>query len=175
MIQIAALWGTISGVLYILITWFSIHYRIELNEKMPIWPLLNTGLYVLILGFCIFFGMQKIKNKLYAETGINYGQALYTGVIISIITGVLSGFFFLVYIEYFNSTLGYQIATEMKLLMIQNKKTSKEITETVFQIKNQYQPINLMMSSLIGTTTMGIICSSILAMFVRNRDAFTSK
>jgi uncharacterized protein YneF (UPF0154 family) len=174
MINIASIWGALSGLLYILLTWISLDKREEL-AVYPAWGLITMVLYICILGFCIFFAMRTTRNKLYYESGINYAQTFYIGVVTSLVTGVLFGIFSFVYIQYMNPGLAEELVKEMTIEMGKVNKTPKEIAETVQHVRESYEPKNQLMSSLIGTSIMGMICSALLAVFVRNRDTFSTK
>lgn len=174
MIKIASLWGALSGVLYILLTWLSLDKRTEL-AAYPAWGLITMILYVCILGFCIFFAMRTTRDSMYKETGINYAQTFYVGVVTSITTGVLFGIFSFVYIQFLNPDLANELVQEMTVEMAKFNKTPKEISETVQHVRESYEPKNQLMSSLIGTSIMGMICSALLSVFVRNRDTFSTK
>jgi uncharacterized protein YneF (UPF0154 family) len=173
MINIASLWGALSGLLYITLTWISLDQR-EALGAYPAWGLINMVLYICILGFCIFFAMRTTRNKLYPE-GINYAQTFYVGVVTSLVTGILFGIFSFIYIQFMNPGLGESLVREMTIEMGKVNKTPKEIAETVQHVRESYQPKNQLMSSLIGTSIMGMICSALLAVFVRNRDTFSTK
>ncbi len=174
MIKIASLWGTLSGILYIVLTWISLDKRTAL-AAYPAWGLITMILYVCILGFCIFFAMRMTRDKIYQATGINYAQTFYVGVVTSITTGILFGIFSFLYIQFMNPGLAHELVQEMTVEMTKLNKTPKEIAETVQHVRESYEAKNQLMSSLIGTSIMGMICSALLSVFVRNRDTFSTK
>jgi hypothetical protein len=174
MIQIAGLWGAISGLLYITLTWISLDKR-EIFADFPAWGLITMVLYILMLGFCIFFAMRSTRNKLYASSGINYAQTLYVGVLTAFVTGILFGIFSFIYIQFLNPGLASELVAEMTTEMTKLHKTPAEIADTVMHVRESYEPKNQLMSSMIGTSIMGIICSALLAIFVRNRDTFSTQ
>jgi uncharacterized integral membrane protein len=173
MLKIASIWGTFSGVLYIALTWLSLAKRQELNE-FPAWGLISTALYIIILGIFIFVAMRKARSAFYASTGINYAQTLYIGVLTAVVTGFIAGVFAFVYIQFVEPDFGSKLVVEMTTTMLNQKMPAKDIQEMTTQITSSYTPPNQFMSLLIGTTIMGIICSSLLAIFVRNRDTFST-
>lgn len=173
MLKIAGIWGGFAGVLYIVLTWFSLSMRQELNELRG-WPAINTALYILILGSFIFIAMRHARKKLYSELGINYAQTLYVGVCTAVVTGFLTGLFSFCYIQFVEPHLGDILVAEATKGMIEQKLPAKDIQEMTVKFKNSYTPVNQFMTMLIFTTVLGIICSTLLAIFVRNRDTFNS-
>ncbi|MDB5273164.1 MAG: hypothetical protein JWO58_1531 [Chitinophagaceae bacterium] len=173
MFKIAGIWGACAGVLYIALTWVSLAKRQELNT-FPAWGLLSTALYIIILGVFIFIAMRNARSKFYSTIGINYAQTLYIGVLTAVITGFIAGIFAFSYIQFVEPDFGSKLIIEMTAEMTKHKLPAKDIAEMTTQLKTSYTPPNQFMSLLIGTTIMGIICSSLLAIFVRNRDTFTS-
>jgi hypothetical protein len=173
MLKIAGIWGACAGVLYIALTWFSLSMREELNQLRG-WPAINTALYILILGTFIFIAMRHARKSLYHELGINYAQTLYVGVCTAVVTGALTGLFSCCYIAFVEPNLGNILIAEATKGMTEQKLPAKEIQEMTEKFKNSYTPGNQFMTMLIFTTVLGIICSSLLAVFVRNRDTFTS-
>ena len=174
MIKIASFWGAISGLFYIILTWISLDKR-EVFSDFAAWGFITMVLYIIILGTGIFFAMRSARTKLYASTGINYAQTLYVGVVTAVVTGILFGIFSFVYIEFLNPGLVSELVKEMTAEMTRLKKTPVEIADTVMHVRESYEPKNQLMSSLIGTSIMGIICSALLAVFVRNRDTFSTQ
>ncbi len=173
MIKIASFWGALSGLLYVLLTWLTTEYR-EALAQYPISGFATTVLYIVIIGLCVFLAMRATRDKLYAESGINYAQTLYVGVVTSVVTGIIFGIFSYVYIVYINPNLVAELLIETKNIMLKFNKTPAEIAETIAHVKVSYESKNQFMSSLFGTTTIGIICSAILAAFVRSKDTFTA-
>jgi len=174
MIKIASIWGALSGLCYILLTWFTTAER-EALAQFPISGLITRVLYIVVLGFCIFFAMRATRNKLYAQTGINYAQTLYVGVATSLVTGFVFGIFSFLYIVFVNPNLVAELVKETEIMMLKFNKTPKEIAETIQHVKASFEPKTQFLSSLFGTTTMGIIASAIIAVFVRNKDTFSSQ
>ena len=173
MLKIAGIWGSCAGVLYVILTWFSLVMRQELNELRG-WPAINTALYIVILGTFIFIAMRHARKALYNEFGINYAQTLYVGVCTAVVTGILTGIFSLCYIQFVEPNLGNTLIVEATKGMTEQKLPAKDIQEMTEKFKNSYTPVNQFMTMLIFTTVLGIICSALLAVFVRNRDTFNS-
>jgi hypothetical protein len=173
MLKIAGIWGACAGVLYIVLTWLSLAKRQELNQ-FPAWGLVSTALYIIILGIFIFIAMRRARATFYSALGINYAQTLYIGVLTALVTGFISGVFAFSYIQFVEPDFGNKLIVEMTATMTQQKLPAKDIQEMTTQLKSTYTAPNQFMSLLIGTTIMGIICSSLLAVFVRNRDTFSS-
>lgn len=173
MLKIAGIWGGCAGALYIALTWVSLAMRQELNGFRG-WPVINTALYILILGIFIFIAMRHARKTLYSELGINYAQTLYVGVCTAVVTGFLTGIFSLCYIQFIEPNLGDTLVAEATKGMIEQKLPAKDIQEMTAKFKNSYTPGNQFMTMLIFTTVLGIICSTLLAVFVRNRDTFSS-
>jgi Protein of unknown function (DUF4199) len=173
MLKIAGIWGSVAGVLYIILTWLSLAMRQELNQVRG-WPAMNTALYILILGVFIFIAMRQARRSLYNQLGINYAQTLYVGVCTAVVTGFLTGIFAFCYIQYVEPNLGDLMVVEATEGMMKQKIPAKDIQEMTVKFKNSYTPGNQLMTMLIFTTVLGIISSALLAIFVRNRDTFSS-
>ena len=173
MLKIAGIWGGCAGALYIALNWFSLSKRLELNAY-PAWGLIYTALLILILGTFIFIAMRQTRSTFYAQTGINFAQTFYVGVITSLITGLIAGTFAFLYIQFIEPGFTEHIVAEASQAMAQNKVAAKDIQKNVSEMKQIYTAKVQFMSLLIMTFVIGIISSAILSIFVRNRDTFSS-
>ncbi|MBC7485960.1 MAG: DUF4199 domain-containing protein [Cytophagaceae bacterium] len=173
MLKIAGIWGGCAGVLYIALNWFSLSNRQALNVY-PAWGLLSTFLLILILGSFIFVAMRHAKAKFYKEFGINYAQTFYVGVLTSLVTGLIAGTFAFIYIQFIEPEFNKHIVSETTHAMINEKVPVKDIQKNIAEMKEIYTPKVQFMSLLVMTFVIGIISSSILSVFVRNRDTFSS-
>ncbi len=173
MLKVASIWGGCAGALYIAVNWFSLAKRLELNAY-PAWGLIYTALLIIILGTFIFISMRQTRSKFYAETGINFAQTFYAGVITSLITGLMAGTFAFIYIQFLEPGFTEHIITEATQAMQKNKVAAKDIQQNVAEMKQIYTANVQFMSLLIITFIIGIICSAILSVFVRNRDTFST-
>lgn len=173
MLKIAGIWGGCAGALYIAVNWFSLSKRLELNAY-PAWGLLYTALLILILGIFIFIAMRHTRAKFYAQTGINFAQTFYVGIITSLVTGLMAGTFAFIYIQFLEPGFTEHIIAEASQAMQKNKVAAKDIQKNINEMKQIYTANVQFMSLLIMTFVIGIICSAILSVFVRNKDTFSS-
>jgi len=173
MLKIAGIWGGCAGVLYVALSWISLSQRQELNQY-PAWGLLSTALLIIILGTFIFIAMRQARAQLYAQTGINYAQTFYIGVITSVVTGLIAGTFAFLYIQFIEPDFTAHLVEETTKEMTKQKVAPKDIQQNIAEMKEIYTAKVQFMSLLVTTFFIGIISSSILSVFVRNRDTFSS-
>ena len=173
MLKIAGIWGSCAGVLYVVLSWISLSKRQELNQY-PAWGLLSTALLIIILGVFIFVAMRQTRKNLYSTNGINYAQTFYVGILTSVFTGLIAGTFAYLYIQFIEPDFTAHLVTETTREMTKQHVAPADIQKNILEMKEVYTAKVQFMSLLVTTFFIGIISSSILSVFVRNRDTFSS-
>jgi hypothetical protein len=165
MIKKAALFGAIIAVLFVLS--IVIIVKIGLTKTEFNLPLV---FHALLIGIPLFVGMHHIRKNVYSNA-INFAQAFYSGVIISVCAAIL-----VVILMAGCEMIGFLIpdliedATAVTISdLTKQKKTQAEINQIIAGLKKPY-----MLSLFYGMRVLMIsaFSSTILSLFVRNRDTF---
>ncbi|MDB5256283.1 MAG: hypothetical protein JWM14_978 [Chitinophagaceae bacterium] len=173
MLKIAGIWGGCAGALYVVLSWISLSQRQALNQY-PAWGLLSTALLIIILGVFIFVAMRQTRKKLYSVSGINYAQTFYVGIITAVVTGLIAGTFAFIYIQFIEPDFTEHLTVETTREMQKQHVAPADIQKNIAEMTEVYTAKVQFMSLLVTTFFIGIISSSILSVFVRNRDTFSS-
>ncbi len=165
MIKKAALFGSIIAVLFVLS--IVVIVKIDLAKVEFNFPLV---FHALLIGIPLFIGMHHIRKNVYSNA-INFAQAFYSGIIISVCAAIIVALL-LMGCEMIGFLIPELIekATAVTIAdLIKQKKTQAEINQIVASLKEPY-----MFSLFYGMRVLLIsaFSATILSLFVRNRDTF---
>lgn len=161
--------GLVAAIIYLL--WLVIIVKTQLIGRNDL-TLLPILIPVLLIGFTMFFFVRQIRFQIY-HNEINYGQAFYSAVLIALIMSIFIGLFLMV-LESLH-ILVPELIDNMKQISRLNleldKKTPEEIEGFLKQLDTPY---TIAINSFINYLLIGVFLSTIVALFVRNKDTFTS-
>jgi hypothetical protein len=118
-----------------------------------------------IQGVLVFKGMQEEKAKIY-DGEIPYGRALLTGVLISMVAGVIYALCFFILFSTWDSTDLQQFVLGEIEAKIPGPKQAEAKAEA---IKN-FTPHLQATSTFLQTVIFGLVLSLVFAMFLRKRE-----
>lgn len=126
------------------------------------------GLFsILILVTGIYLGMQAVKKN--NEQLISYGLAVKTGIVISVITGIVVALFSYLYCTVINP--GYQafMVSETEKALQTAKASPAVISRQLASAKNEFSTTSQVMMALIGQIVVGSIASLVIGLFMRTK------
>jgi hypothetical protein len=171
MLKKATLSGLIVAIVYVLYSILIVSTDISKRTDLFILPLV---LNLVVIGLPVYFCLLWIRKTAY-NNEINYGQTFYSGVIMSI-TGGIFLFSILVLLEKLNIFIPDLLET-LKVAAIENMKIEKISQDKIDQYVNVEltKPYIVAQSSLIQFIFKSIVITTIISLFVRNKDTFTSQ
>jgi hypothetical protein len=171
MLKKATISGLIIAIVYVIYSILIVSTDISKRTDLYILPLI---LNLLIIGIPVYVCLLWIRKSSY-NNEINYGQTFYSGVVMSITGGI---FLFLIFVllEKLNLFIPDLLET-LKVAAIENMKIEKIEQYKIDQYVNVElkRPYIVAQSSLIQFIFKSIVITTIISLFVRNKDTFTSQ
>lgn len=167
MIKKAALFGLTTAVLFVL--WLTVVVSIDLSK-------IQTGFNIplvfntLLIGIPLYIGMLSIRKNEY-QNEINFAQSFYAGITISVFSATVV-FVLLSVCEALGILIPNLIEDAIKLgvpELIKEKRPQSEIDEF---IKNVKSPYIYGIGNAVQVLLISAFTSTILSLFVRNKDTF---
>ncbi|MFT3827877.1 MAG: DUF4199 domain-containing protein [Chitinophagaceae bacterium] len=125
-------------------------------------------LSIIILVMGIFLAMRAVKRANGFQ--LTYGQALKTGMIVSVITGIMVALFTLLYCTIINPGYTAYMVSEIEKEMILAHKAPAVISGELEKIRKEFSTPMQVGMALIGQIVAGVISSLILGLFVRTTN-----
>jgi len=120
----------------------------------------------------LFIAMRKTKVEVYNNEW-NFGQAIYSGIIISAFAAMFLGCFNFLYFQFINLDYVDKLIPTVQPLMIQDKLTPEDISKQIEIMKETYKPINQLTGTFVFMLITGVVFSAIFSSILRTRDTFT--
>ena len=165
------LWtGTISGLwgigCFTIVGWMNTAF---FHQSIPATEIRSySGLFsILILVVGIYLGMREVKRK--NDDALSYGVAVKTGIIISLITGVVVCLFTLLYCNVINPGYADFMVKDTGKALAAAGKAPEEISRRLEGVRKEFTTGAQMMMALVGQTVVGSIVSLILGLFIRSK------
>jgi hypothetical protein len=162
--------GVVSGIWllgsFILLSWLNQKY---FHPGIPEARIRGySGLFsILILVIGIYVAMKQVKIK---NGGVlAYGQAVKTGILIGLITGVIVGSFGFLYCTVINPGYTEFMVNDARNALLAAGKTPQEIAQRLEGVRKEFSPVSQVIMALIGQTVVGSIASLILGVFMRTK------
>lgn len=169
MLKKSIIGGLVAAIIYLL--WLVIIVKTHLIGRSDI-TLLPILIPVLLIGFTMFFFVRQIRFQVY-HNEINYGQCFYSGVLITLSMSIFIGLF-LVILES-THVLVPELIDNMKQISRMNLELDNKTPEEIEGFLKQLDaPFTIAINSFINYLLIGVFLSTIVALFVRNKDTFTS-
>ncbi len=126
------------------------------------------GLFsIIILVIGIYLGIRAVKQK--NAWQITYGQAVKTGILISVITGIIVALFGFLYCTVINPGYADFMVSETEKAMAAAHASPEAISEKLIAVKKQFSTSSQVIQALAGQIVVGSICSLILGLFMRTK------
>ena len=161
--------GLLSGLwllsCFTIVSWFNSSLHLEI----PAWRIrAYSGLFsILILVVGIYLGTREVRRQ--NSSSITYGEAVNTGIIISVIAGVLVALFSLLYCTVINPGYAAYMAKEAEKAMIAAHESPEKINLQMDKIKKEFSTLSQVSMALIGQIVVGTISSLIIGIFIRDK------
>ncbi len=165
----AILTGIISA-LFAMVS-FSIFISLNRHFEWQINPSSARGIIGLlsltILGIGIYIGMNAVKS---ANGKLSYGQAVVTGFLIGLTTGVIMSLIGFIYTNYINPGYCDYMLAEAKKSMITGGKDAQEIADGLASLKQQLSPAAQIFQAMIGQTIAGTVIALVMGISIRTKN-----
>jgi len=161
--------GLLSGLwvlsCFTIVSWFNSSLHLEI----PAWRIrAYSGLFsIIILVVGIYLGIREAKRQNGSQ--ITYGGAIKTGVIVSIITGVLVALFSFLYCTVINPGYAAYMAKEAEKAMVAAHDSPEKISRQLDKVKQDFSTSSQVVMTLVGQIVVGTISSLIIGKFIRNK------
>ncbi len=127
---------------------------------------------IIILAVGLFWGMTKTKKEIY-NNDLNFGQAIYSGLVICFFTALCLGILNFLYFKYVNKNYADEVLSIAVPQMQKELKKQDEIATQITLIKDSYLPLNQLRGTFIFILVAGIAFSAIISALIRTKDTFT--
>jgi hypothetical protein len=168
-LKYGAVTGTIVGIFAI--AFFAIVNGLNTSNGWGMAPANIRGftglLTILILATGIYTTMQAVKKQ--QANHLTYGQALKAGVIVAIITAVLTALFGFIYCQFINPGYAQYMLAEAQKVMVATGETKQQIAEDSKSVISEYSTGMQVAQALIGQTVVGTVVSLIMGLFIKSK------
>jgi hypothetical protein len=126
----------------------------------------------IVLATGLFFAMKKTKAEVY-HNELNFGQAIYSGIVICAFAALFLGIINFIYFQFINKDYAEEVIKVAIPLMKQDKLTEEEISKQIEVIRNTYVPINQLTGTFVFILVSGVVFSAVFSAILRTKDTFT--
>ncbi len=127
---------------------------------------------LVIIAIGLFIGIKKIKAEQY-NNEINFGQAIFSGITITLTTALCLAIINFFYFQYINTNYAEEVLSIAIPEMQKNNMDAKEIAKQIATTKENYLPANQLKGTFVFIMVCGIAFSAILSSLLRTRETFT--
>ena len=127
---------------------------------------------VVFLAVGLFFAMKRTKKEMYHDKW-NYGQAIYSGIVICAFTALFLGIINFMYFQFINPGYTEKAIRIAIPLMEKDKLDATAIDAQIKQMRDSYMPINQLTGTFVFVLIAGIVFSAIFSAILRTEDTFT--
>ena len=160
---ISALWGIVS---YTIVGWLNgtyFHKRIPAADIRSV-----SGLFsILILIIGIYWGMKEEKRKM--GNTIDFGRAVKTGIMISLITAIIVSITTFLYCTTINPGYADFMVRDAQQALIAAGKSPDEINQRLISVRKEFTTGAQVGMALVGQLVVGSIASLIIGLVVRTK------
>ncbi len=165
----AVITGIVVSISAIVI--FSIADGVNRHQHWNINPITLRGLTgllsIVILAIGIYTGMKSVKRNNGGK--LTYGQAIFAGLIIGLITGIISALVGFTYVHFINPGYAAYMISESRKIMLADGKGPAQIAAGTADLQKQMTTGMQALQALIGQTVSGTILSLIIGVFVKSK------
>lgn len=127
-----------------------------------------TGLLtILILAIGIYVAMQAVKRT--QNNTLTYSQAFKTGILVAVITAVITATGSFIYCQFINPGYARYMLAEAQRAMAAQGETQQQIAADSIKVKQTYSTGMQVIQSLVGQSVVGTALSFILGLFLRTK------
>ncbi len=153
-------YGLILGLA--LIVFHLIQYIMDVY-KPPFWVSLIN--YIIIIGV-IVYGTIKFRDD---ELGgnISYSKALGFGVLISLFSAIIYGFYFYILISFIDPAYMDSLFSIIEETYLESGMSEDQVEAAMGMVKKLQSPLFMLLSSIFGSVFMGTIFALITSIFLK--------
>jgi hypothetical protein len=122
---------------------------------------------ILIIGIVI--GTRVYRDK-FSGGFLSYGRCLGSGVIISVIVGIIMSIFTYLFYQYFDPSELQKIIEAAEQNMVDKGMTDEQIDQAMVFSKKFMSPLGMSVSLIFGMAFWGSVFSLIIAIFLKKND-----
>ncbi|OCX52316.1 hypothetical protein BEL04_12635 [Mucilaginibacter sp. PPCGB 2223] len=149
------------------VTTFSLGKQAHLNINAATLRGLTGLLTLVILGIGIYIGMQSIKT---ANSGnLTYGQAVFTGFIIAVVTGMITALVSVVYCTAVDPGYSAYMISESQKALLASGKSPADVTAATPALQQQWSTGGQVVQALVGQTICGVVIALVMGIFVKTK------
>ena len=161
----AVITGVIVGIIAVIT--FSLSKQAHLSISASTLRGLTGLLTLVILGIGIYVGMRSIKTA--NESKLAYGQAVFSGFIIALVTGIITAVVSAIYCSIIDPDYTAYMIGETQKAMLSSGKSQAEITAAAPVLQQQWSTGGQVIQALIGQTVCGTVIALIMAIFLKTK------
>jgi len=141
----------------------------SLHLDIPAWRIrAYSGLFsIIILVMGIYLGMREAKRR--NGWHLTYGQAIRTGVIISVIAGILVALFSWLYCTVINPGYATFMIREAENALIAAHENQEAIVKHLKEVRQEFSTGAQVLMALVGQIVVGIISSLVIGFFIKTK------
>ncbi len=128
-----------------------------------------TGIVTLvILGIGIYSGMQGIKRN---QNGhLTYKQAILTGMLIALVTGIITGAFTFIYCQLINPHFAADMLSESRKVMIAQGMAATSVEANLTDLQKQLTTPAQVGQAFVGQLVGGMVISLVMGLFIKTKN-----
>jgi F0F1-type ATP synthase assembly protein I len=161
--------GTVVGIFAI--SFFSIVNGINNSQDWGMQAANIRGisglLTILIQATGIYVAMQAVKKQ--QSNTLTYGQALKTGLLIAVLTAVITGLFSFIYCEFINPGYAQYMVAEAQKVMIAKGETPAQMVTDSNAVRKEFSTGAQVAMALVGQFFVGTMVSFIMGLFIKTK------
>lgn len=124
------------------------------------------------LWYLILAGIIFLAHKSYKEEGdgfMNYGQGIGIGVLLSLISSVLSSVFFYIYVSFINTEYMNALLDVQRAKMEEQGMAEAQIEQAMEMTQKFMSPVMMIVFGIIGTVFFGLILSLVVSAITQKK------
>lgn len=124
------------------------------------------------LGYLILAAIIYLAHKAYKEEGdgyMNYGQGLGIGVLVSLVSSILSSAFFYFYVTFINTDYMTMIMDMQRAKMEESGMADAQIDQAMEMTEKFMTPGMMLIFAIVGTVFFGLILSLIVSAITQRK------
>jgi len=162
--KITIKYGITTAIIIIIL--MLIEYMMEWDKSLL---MRNVGfLSLVILAVGVYYGIKSKRDNEHFGY-IDYSDALWSGLVISLWVGTITGIFSYFYSKYINPDLANAIIKERQELMFKMNINPEKIAKRILWLKKEYSPKGQMISSFGASVILGFAFSLIFSVFLHRK------
>jgi len=124
-------------------------------------------LTIVILATGIYLTMQAVKKQ--QGNMLTYGQALKTGLLVAVVTAVITALFGFIYCQVINPGYAAYMVSETQKAAMAAKENNQQLAADIAAAKTEYSTTMQVIQALVGQSVVGTVVSLIMGLFIKTK------